>query len=138
MSEELKATFLRVMDEGCNKGNLDAFDELYASDIVFHTVSGRVINGLEAKKEYVAAMYSYAGDFDFAIEEVIVEGDSMAARRTFRGTHQATGKHFSVPGCLFCHLEGGKIAEEWNYSDLRSRDKQLGYTLVPPEDLREE
>ena len=38
MSEELKARFLRVVDDAWNKGNLEALDELHADNYIEHLI----------------------------------------------------------------------------------------------------
>jgi predicted ester cyclase len=67
------------------------------------------------------------------IEDLIAEGDRVAARVRFRGTHQGklesiapTGRRVESTGIIISRIEGGKIAEDWaNFDDLGLM-RQLG------------
>ncbi len=54
------------------------------------------------------------------IEQMIAEGDTVATRVTFRGTHTgdflgipATGKHVVVPALDMLRYANGKLVEHW-------------------------
>ncbi|HXJ96190.1 MAG TPA: ester cyclase [Terriglobia bacterium] len=72
-------------------------------------------------------------DFHFALEDMIVEGNKVALRIPFTGTHQGkfwglepTGKTIHVTETLILRIEGGKIAEMWeDYGEYGMR-MQLG------------
>ena len=70
-------------------------------------------------------------DMEFRVDEIIEEGDRVAARWTVRGgdcgnsaavslrRRLAPGKReFSASGVAFCRLHGGRIVEIWQLSDL--------------------
>ena len=66
-------------------------------------------------------------------EEMIVDGNRVAVRRTLRGTHKAefmgiaaTGKTIAVGGVWVSHLTAGKIKEQWVYFDAFGLLKQIG------------
>jgi predicted ester cyclase len=60
------------------------------------------------------------------VEDLIAEGDRVAARLRFRGTHLGeldgiapTGRRVDCTGIVISRMEGGKIAEDWaNFDDL--------------------
>jgi predicted ester cyclase len=139
MVEELKARIRRVADEAYNKGNLDALDEAYATNIVRHAPRFPDIEGLEALKQSTVDARSAFPDIQMTIDEMVVEGDTYALRYTWRGTHtgqsptqriQPTGKRVTGRGCLVGHRVGGKTIEEWDYPDTLGLLQQLG--VVPP------
>jgi predicted ester cyclase len=69
---------------------------------------------------------------------VIAEGDKVAARLRFRGTHRGevqgiapTGRRVDCTGIVISRMEGGKIAEDWaNFDDLGMM-QQLGAISKP-------
>ncbi len=137
--EELKAKIRWAGEEAWLKGNVDAFDEVYAADYVWHRPPLPDLSGLEAVKESVAGMRSTYSDIQISYEEMLGEGDSLAYRFTWRAKHTGqsptlpippTGKEVLLQGCIVVHLAGGKIVEEFEYSDYLGFMQQLG--VVPP------
>ena len=137
--EELKAKIRWAGEEAWLKGNVDAFDEVYAADYVWHRPPLPDLSGLEAVKESVAGMRSTYSDIQISYEQMLGEGDSLAYRFTWRAKHTGqsptlpippTGKEVLLQGCIVVHLAGGKIVEEFEYSDYLGFMQQLG--VVPP------
>ena len=87
--EELKTKFSHMMDEAYNKGNLDALDEFWIADVVYHQPPLPDFKGLEASKQFVASVRKAYSDLTFTIEELIVEGESGAMHWSMQGTHTA-------------------------------------------------
>jgi len=76
-------------------------------------------------------------DFHFRIEDVIVQGNQVAMRVPFTGTHQGpfwglepTGKKIAVSETLIFRIENGLIAEMWEDFDEYGMRLQLG--LIKP------
>jgi ketosteroid isomerase-like protein len=118
VSEENKALVRRQEEELFSRGNLDAADDIYAPDYVGHDPSNPMdVRGLEAAKQAAA---------DYREEDLIAEGDRVAARLRFRGTHLGeldgiapTGRRVDCTGIVISRIEEGKIAEDWaNFDDL--------------------
>jgi len=72
------------------------------------------------------------------IDDAIVEGDKVAWRWTFRGTHTgplmgipATGKAIAFTGITIDRVAGGKIVERWNQADFMGLMQQLGAIPAP-------
>jgi steroid delta-isomerase-like uncharacterized protein len=137
--EELKAKIRRAGEEAWLKGNVEAFDELYTADYLWHRPPLPDVSGLEAAKESVAGMRRAFSDIQISYEEMVGEGDSLAYRYTWRARHTGqspalgippTGKEALLQGCIVVHLAGGKIVEEFEYSDYLGFLQQLG--VVPP------
>src|ERR671917_1820940 len=120
MSEENKAIVRRQEEEVFTQGNLNAADEIYARNYVGHDPSNpEDIRGLEAAKQAAADYRDAFPDLQVTIEDLIAEGDRVAARVRFRGTHQGelegiapTGRRGGAPGIFINRIEGGKIAED--------------------------
>jgi predicted ester cyclase len=67
------------------------------------------------------------------MEDMIAEGDKVAYRCTFRGTHQGefmgippTGKVVTYTCIYIDRFAGGKWVEEWGSIDLLGLMQQLG------------
>ena len=136
MSAQIKATIRRVFDEAYNKGNLDAFDEIYASDFVRHRPPLPDIVGLAAYKRSIAGLRGTYPDLELVVDEIIVEGNSNAVRWTMRGTHTGqggsfapTGKRVMFTGITVSHSVDGKVVEVWANIDNLGVMQQLG--LIP-------
>ena len=89
MYEENKAIIRRQEQEIFIQGNLDAADEIYAPNYVGHDPSNpEDIRGLEAAKQAAADYRKAFPDLQVTIEDLIAEGDKVATRVRFCGTHQ--------------------------------------------------
>jgi steroid delta-isomerase-like uncharacterized protein len=136
VSEEIKALVRRQEEELFGSGNLDVADEIYASDYVGHDPSNpQDVRGLEAAKRAAADYRRAFPDLRVTVEDLIAEGDRVAARLRFRGTHlgeldgiATTGRRVDCTGIVISRIEGGRIAEDWaNFDDLGMM-RQLGVT----------
>ena len=137
MSEENKAIVRQQEEELFTQGNLDAADEVYAPDFVGHDPSNsEEVRGLEAAKRAASDYRQAFPDLRVTVEDLIAEGDRVAARLRFRGTHLGeldgiapTGRRVDCTGIVISRIEEGKIAEDWaNFDDLGMM-RQLG--LIP-------
>lgn len=136
MSEELKAKFMHVVDDAWNKGNLDALDELHEVGYVEHMIPAAPdVTGLDSFRQLVAYTRTAYPDFHITIHELVADGNRMAARWTWTGTHSAqtpihalppTGKRVTVHGFHFFHMQGGKLVEGWQFADGLGLLQQLG------------
>ena len=139
MLEENKALVQRFVEEAFNKGNLDVADEVYAPRFFSHdpsTPEGE--RGPEDVKQFVNTYRSAFPDGHTIIEDLIAEGDKVAYRWTYRGTHQGelmgiapTEKEVTITGITINRISGGKIEEEWNNFDQLGMLQQLGVVPAP-------
>lgn len=132
-SENGKAIARRFTKDLWDKGELSVADEIIAPDFVDHDpVSGQG-PGLKGYKEMVGAFRAAFPDLRVKNEDVIAEGDKVAARWTARGTHNGvlmnippTGKQVMLKGIDVLRIEGGKIVERWGEFDALGMLHQLG------------
>ena len=82
--------------------------------------------------------YAALPDLPHTIDDVIADGDRVAASLTARGTHEEafqnlppTGKSIIFTGMRFYRMAGGKIAEEWANLDQLGLMQQLGAIPAP-------
>jgi predicted ester cyclase len=95
VSEENKALIQRFVEETFDEGNLDVADEVYASGFVSHESAGPVERGPEYFKQFVGMYRNAFPEGRTTVEDVIAEGDKVAYRWNFRGTHQ--GELMGIP-----------------------------------------
>ena len=77
-------------------------------------------------------------DIQWTLEDMVAEGDKVAARFTIRGTHRGpffgvppTGKAIAGQSTSFYRLAGGQIVEDHGLPDMLGILRQIG--AVPPE-----
>jgi len=108
--------------------------DLISPDAVFH-VPGRP-EPMRGPAGYLAIIGMMRGgfpDIQWTLEEMIAEGDRVAARFTMRGTHQGpfvgvppTGKKIEVKAMNFYRFSDGQIVEEHGQPDLLGLLQQIG------------
>ena len=134
-TEDNKANIRRGYEEGFNQRNLAVFDELMASDYVWH-IASTTMQGREPAKQLISRFLSAFPDGRYTIEDMIAEGDRVVVRQTFRGTHQGdfmgiapTGKQVTVTEIEIFRVANGRGVENWTNSDDLGLLQQLG--VVP-------
>ncbi len=134
MSEENKALMHRWFEEVWNKGRADAIDEMLAEDGIAHGLgeAGVKVTGPAAFKPFLAHLRGAFPNINVTVEDVIAEGDKVAARWIARMTHQgdqlgvpASGKDVEVGGMSIIRIKQGKIVEGWNNWDMMSMMQQI-------------
>jgi steroid delta-isomerase-like uncharacterized protein len=130
-TEDNKTLVHRFYDEGVHNPAL--FDELLAPTYVLHLPGSPPISGIEQAKQLMVAYTSAFPDLQLSTEDMVAEGDMVAIRNTWRGTHQGafqglspTGKHVTFSGSDFFRFVDGKIAEQWADLDSLGLMQQLG------------
>jgi len=120
-AEDNKATIRRIT-EAFNQRDLAFIDEDFSPHFVFHTplFSGWP-QGLEGARKMFTTMLTTAPDIRLTIEDIFTEGDKVAVRWTFRGTHRGqsllsgspTGAEFTAVAISMYRFAHGKIEEDW-------------------------
>jgi predicted ester cyclase len=87
----------------------------------------------EELKEHIVFFEASFPRYALPIDDMIAEGDKVAARLRFEGAHKGellgiapTGKEVSVPFAITYRLDGGKIAQHWMSFDRMALMEQLG------------
>ena len=114
--------------------NPDALAKYVAADARVHSMTpGKVAgSGLDYLKARAASLLKAFPDVKFVIEEVVQQGDRLAARVTLEGTHQAdfagiraTGKRMKVYDFAMYRIAHGKITDIWSLIDMQAMRDQL-------------
>lgn len=129
--------FRRVIEEGFNRGNFDAWDECFSPTIQEHQYG--LPSTLAEFKQAIAGLRRAMPDLKLTIDEMITSGDKVWVRMTSRGTHQGpfmgfapTGKSFTITVMDVCRFENGRIVEHWGVPDRFALLHQLGLLSGPP------
>jgi steroid delta-isomerase-like uncharacterized protein len=132
-TEQNKAIVRRFFDEVINKQNLAAIDELFAEHYVNHFNPPGMPSGREGERMLTQMFFGPFPDSHMAVEDLLAEGDKVAVRTTYTGTHQgefmgipATGKQVSIPVINIFRLENGQIVENTPRLDMLGLMQQLG------------
>jgi predicted ester cyclase len=136
-AEQIKA-IKRQEYEAVNQKNLNALEEVVASDVISHPARLGQAPGLEGVKQLFSSLYAAFPDFHIDIEDMIAEGDRIVARVTGSGTHQGefmgiapTGNRVEFSAIDIARIVEGKIVEHWSNSDQLGLIQQLGVTEQP-------
>jgi steroid delta-isomerase-like uncharacterized protein len=137
-TEENKAIVRRWFEEVINHLRVDRSGELVTQDYVDHGALPGQAPGLEGAKQKWAMYIAAVPDLHGTVEDMLAEGDEVAARWTAEGTHQgellgvpATGKRFRFTGISICRLAEGKMAEQFEQWDRLGLMQQLGVIPSP-------
>ncbi len=125
MSEENKAIARRVY-EIVSTGDFERAREIVDQDAPDNELlpNDPPAKLIDTFKETFAEAREGFPDLSITVEDVMAEGDRVAARVTMRGTHQGafqgiapTGKRVEVRAIDMFRISGGKIVEHWGHAD---------------------
>src|ERR671936_1612701 len=86
--EDAKALSRRLFEEVWNKGNQAAIGELIATSYVRHDPATPELTGIEGFKQNFTTLRTAFPDIHFTVEDQVAEGDKVANRLSWRGTHK--------------------------------------------------
>jgi steroid delta-isomerase-like uncharacterized protein len=144
-SEANKTLLLRFFAEAWNQGELEFLDEGFADDFVMHHLwidpavgHAHDTPGRDAAKAVISGWKASFPDLHIAIEDVIAEGDKVAMRQRYRGTHEhefqgipATGRVAETTGVTISRVVDGRVVETWDCVDGLAFMQQLGVVPEP-------
>src|SRR6266704_2304445 len=83
-----KALVLAGIEDGWNTRRLSVFDEIFAADLVDHSLPAWWPPTLEGRKKLIALYWRAFPDLRLTIEDQIAEEDKVVTRWTARGTNR--------------------------------------------------
>jgi steroid delta-isomerase-like uncharacterized protein len=134
------------MTSGANKLTMQKFvefintasetlaDELISPNAIFHVPGNpEPMRGPAGYLEIIGMMRGGFPDIQWTLEEMVAEGDKVAARFIMRGTHQGTffgvpptGKKITVQAMNIYRLSNGQFVEERGQPDMLGLLQQIG------------
>jgi steroid delta-isomerase-like uncharacterized protein len=137
-TERNKSVVRRFIEEVQNEKRLELFDELNAEDFVNLSAPPGMASDREGGKMFLGGFLSAFPDSRVTIDDMIAEGDRVATKKTFTGTHSAegigippTGNRVTIQYVDILRLRDGRIIEHWLSMDQLSFMQQLG--VIPPQ-----
>src|SRR5947209_6418363 len=136
-AEENKAV-VRDFIEGLTASGWRFAEEHLAPDYIEHGLPPGYGNEIEGWRRLCEDWFRAIPDYCIAIDDLLAEGDRVAARITLMGTHSGdwvgqapTGRQFRVGAIRIHRLAGGKIAEMWSVTDQLGMQQQMGFAPAP-------
>ena len=120
----------------------DRYFDLYDRDAVLRGYAG-VPPGIDGIKAFYATVWSAFPDARLELEDVIEEGDKLAARFALRATHRgefmgvpATGRPIAITGITILRFRDGKCVERWSEANFLAMLQQIGAIPAPEASAR--
>ncbi len=137
----LARDLIRIGDEAIARADDVALRAYFTEDYIFHG-PGRDLS-FDQLSAYFASLRAAFSDLRLVREQIVVDGNILAARTTFSGAFTGvftyspigpvdpTGQHleWEVIG-TFRYDDEGRLAEEWVQTDYRSFLSKLGVTTT--------
>lgn len=142
-TEENKAVIGRFFEECWNKGDLAVLEDCFAPSVRTYSARGPSVQSRDWFRDGVIRWRSAFPDYQYVLDHVIAEGDSVAANTRFTGTHQdvfqwlsygpwaPTGKTIEVMEMFVFGLAEGRVVDLWAVWDQVTFARQLGVSLSP-------
>jgi steroid delta-isomerase-like uncharacterized protein len=138
MSTESNKALVRRFFEAFNAGDLDAAVAVFAPNAVVHNSGAPDPLNLEGFGQLAGVFLAAFPGGQHSIDDIVVEGDKVVTRITYRGAHTGdlmgmppTGKHVAVSAMTIDKIANGKIVETWRLFDQMSMMQQLGMIPAP-------
>jgi len=136
MSEANKALVQRWFDEVWNKGRAEAIEEMFDEYGIAHGLSEDPANPITGPRDFRPFHTLFREAFPnmmIVVEDMIAEGDKVAARCSVRARHEgeflgksATDSPVEFTGITIVRIDNGKIVEAWNNFDFMTLHRQVG------------
>lgn len=137
MAQDNATIVRRFVDEVITQGDIESASQFVWEDVVELVPLPGQGPGLEGLKDVLRGMRSAFPDLIFSIQEQISEGEKVASRFEWTGTHKgaflgvpATGRSVRVWGIVIDRLEAGRIKDTRIIMDVFGLMMQLG--VIPP------
>jgi steroid delta-isomerase-like uncharacterized protein len=139
--ERNKAIIQQVYAELFDQGKLALAEELFAPDYIdYEAPPGLPNRGPEAMRQLVMLFHNAFPDVYHTIEELVAEGETVAAYVTWSGTHREsflgiapTGRVIRQRQMHFIRLRDGQLVEHRAVRDDLGLMQQLGAIAAPPD-----
>lgn len=135
-TDQNKQLALRLY-ELLNAGRIDDIGDLVAEDYREHDPLPGQGHGREGVLDRFSMLTSALAP-QFAVEDVIAEGDRVVVRWTNSGTHvgefagrPASGRTFRIAGIDVYRVADSKLSEHWHVVDQLAMLGQLGFLPEP-------
>ena len=137
MTTEQNKAISRSWREECDRGNWSIAEELLGPNFVMHMPGMPPINA-EGALGMFKVFYGAFPDARHTFDDLVAEGDKVALRFTFSGTHTGefqgippTGRTVKIAASVVDRFVDGKLVEHWSLIDTMGLMQQLGVIPEP-------
>lgn len=130
MSDDHNKGVIRAYVDAFNRGDLEALRGLFTDDAEVHGVLGW--GGMDKVIPMWEQLHTAFG-IELRVEDLIAEGDLVAARYVERGVSRGafrgqgpTGKSYEIVAMEWFVLRDGRIHRRWGARDFASMSRQMG------------
>ena len=111
MSDENIAILRESIEKHNDPERRDQYLDDYSERLTLH---GANAESFEELKAFYHTVWEAIPDLEVTIERAIADGDEVAVRYSWSGTHAATGEEVSLDsGLTWYRFEDGEIVERW-------------------------
>ncbi len=133
-SEEAKEIIRRWNEEGWSGGKYELAHEIISPNMQVHGAGGQAVGmGPDGLIDLIRTWRTAFPDGRMEIDDLIVEGDTVAIRNTWYGTHEAefygvppSGKKVAVTSVGLDRVQDGLVTEGWGELDMVGMMQQMG------------
>jgi predicted SnoaL-like aldol condensation-catalyzing enzyme len=98
-----------------NEKDLTVCDERLSDNYIDHDAPPDTPPGPQGIKEFVARFLEEYPDMQVDIEDILAEGNEVAARIVWCGNHRKSGEKFHQMGIVIVRLDDkGQLVERWS------------------------
>jgi predicted ester cyclase len=104
--------------------NLEGHLEMYSTSVIHHGFSSRIKPGIPGLRDHYTRLLKGFPDMRVEIDDILADGEKVAHRFTFYGTHRGeflgvppTGKMVTAAGIHINLFAAGKCIEVWQVLD---------------------
>jgi len=135
MPSDSEAVVRRWFAEVWNDAKVETIHELFATNAVAYGLAeggADDVHGPQEFEKFVEAFRGQIQDFRIDVDDVVADGEKVAARWTARGKYIGTlfgpgkGQKVCVTGMTFAEVVDGQIVKGWNNWDIMGMAQQLG------------
>lgn len=130
---------LREFVAAINRQDWDALDDLVSADFVRHSTAAgpQTVMSLDALKQFLRDEYLTFPDAHESLEDLVAEGDRVAARHRFTGTQRGamgpyppSHRRLQADCIAIYRIENARIREAWVEWDNLAGLVQLGHVQL--------
>lgn len=130
-SVDTQALVEKLLYKGFSGGNMEVIEQVFSADIEFE--DPMFPPGLEGIKALVKKNNDAMSNWQFAIDDMLCDGDKAAVRWTANGIHtgsfmheEPTGESVQLKGIVIYEIQDQKIMRDWLMSDNLGFLTQIG------------
>lgn len=144
MDEKDNLEVYRRVFDALNRGDEAALDDLLAANILDHNPIPGQAPGRAGFKQWMRYVRAAFPNVHVTVEDALQQGDRVAGRVTWRGTHMGplagiagSGKPVEFTAIHIVRFENGQAAEWWGVADLLGALQQIGVQITAPAHIEE-